>query len=87
MLIPGPGGVMYAAAPADGSQGMQQGAQMSYGMAAGGVQGGYQLASSGMQMTGGGVAAQPQAADPMAYAKLAGYGQQGSYYPVQVIFY
>lgn len=84
MLIPGPGGMMYAAAPADGSgQGVQQqGApQMSYG--AHGMQGGmpagagYQVASAGGMQMAGGVAGQPQAADPMAYAKLAGYGQQG----------
>lgn len=89
MLIPGPGGVMYTTAPADGSAqgGMQQGApQMSYSSVGSGMQAssgvpggqGYQVApAGGVQMASGSVAAQPQAADPMAYAKLAGYGQQG----------
>ena len=89
MLIPGPGGVMYTTAPADGSAqgGMQQGApQMSYSSVGSGMQAssgvpggqGYQVAPAGsVQMASGSVAAQPQAADPMAYAKLAGYGQQG----------
>ena len=75
---------MYAATPADGTvQGMQAAPQqMSYGgMAAGSTMpqagGAYQVASAGGMQMGTGVSGQPQAADPMAYAKLAGYGQQG----------
>ena len=87
MMIAGPGGVMYAAAADGSAQGMPQAApQMAYGapgMAGGGSMpqggGGYQMAATGgMPLAGSSVTTQPQAADPMAYAKLAGYGQQGA---------
>lgn len=113
VLVQGPGGVMYAAAPAGGGIGdvgaqqqqQQQPAQgpqyapamqASYGGGMGGgqlvqgggvggpvgVQGGtgsqYQVAPSGGMQLSSNPVVQTQAADPVAYAKLAGYGQQGA---------
>jgi hypothetical protein len=80
-----PGGVMAPAMGAGAGSQLLQAAPGVAGPGGGGPQGGgvggaptYQVApSAGLQLPGSAVV-QSQAADPVAYAKLAGYGQQGA---------
>lgn len=86
VLVQGPNGMMYAATPGAPGAAVASGGQGSGGPDRGGAAPGapqygvappaaqYQVQPAGAHVGGAG---QQQVADPMAYNKLAGYGQQG----------